>query len=311
MATNLNPGADGTLVNVAYGAAMANAPRDYSKTFEKAAESYGRTMEAQGKMWGNIGKLGAAIGGEMMANANELSAYAAKGSGLDSESAEFIIKELYANKDAQRELFGIGFLQSRETRQKKAELKIEQQELFAEIDLAAESINAGAKAIAAGLFDANLNETEGEMVNAIIKSNLKDKVTDNKNIARLTRDEKTGELMYTMYNVETDPNGVPYDPPRTMTIKEFNKSIATNVDDKGAMQGVFNTLNNTIATDGSKSTDGVYDPQMKQMHLNQLDNMLQTPVDLKRAMRTKFGYSKGARIEPVVCAGGCCSLWCR
>ena len=253
MATNLNPGADATLVNVAYRAAIANAPKDYSQTFEKIARSYGKTMGAQSKMWGNIATLGAVIGSEMIANAEEFANMAAIGAGLNPEDAELLTKEIYGIKD---EIKALGFLDfSRETRQKRAELKIKQQKLFAEIDLAAESINAGAEAVAAGLFDANLNETEGEMVNAIIKSNLKDKVTDNKNIARLTRDEKTGELIYTMYNVETDPNGVAYDPPRTMTIKEFNKSIATNVNDKGAMQGVFNELNNTIATNGSESTN--------------------------------------------------------
>jgi len=291
MATNLNPGADATLVGVAYRAAMADVPGDYSKTFEKAAESYGKTMEAQSKMWGSISALGANIGSEMMANAEEFANMAAIGGGLDSEGAEFVVKELYAVKDAQRELFGIGFLQSRETKQKKAKLKLKQKELFAEIDLAAESINAGAEAVASGSFDANLNETEGEMVNAIIKSNLKDKVTDNKNIARLTRDEKTGELMYTMYNVETDPSGVAYDPPRTMSIKQFNKSIVTNVDDKGAFQKGVTTYNNSIATKGLESQDGVYDPQMKQMDLNYLDETIKTDTDLKRAFRAKIGYT--------------------
>ena len=299
MATNLNPGADGTLVSVAYQAAMANAPRDYSRTFEKAAESYGKTMEAQSKMWGNIGTLGAAIGGEMTANANELSDYAAKGSGLDSEGSQFLVDEIYANKEAQKDLglFG-GALGDRDTRQKRAELKLKQKELFAEIDLTAESINAGAQAVAAGLFDANLNETEADMVNAIIKSNLKDKVTENGNMAKLTRDEKTGELMYTMYK-ENGELAMINGESVTMTIKEFNKSIATNVDDKGAMQGTFSELNNNIATNGSTSTDGVYDPQMKQMHLNQLDNMLQTPTDLKRAMRTKFGYSNTSFFDDI------------
>ena len=57
------------------------------------------------------------------------------------------------------------------------ELKIKQAELFAEIDMAAESINTGAEAVAAGLFDAELATNDGEMINAIIKSNLKDPFT--------------------------------------------------------------------------------------------------------------------------------------
>ncbi len=62
MASKLNPGADATLVGVAYRAAMANTPGDYSDTLERAADSYTKTMEASGKMWKNIATVGAAIG---------------------------------------------------------------------------------------------------------------------------------------------------------------------------------------------------------------------------------------------------------
>ena len=101
MATKLNPGADATLVNVAYRAAMANTPSDYSNTLERAADSYSETMKASAEMWGNVAKVGASIGSDMIANAKEFTDMAALAGGLDSEGAEFIIKELYANKDAQ------------------------------------------------------------------------------------------------------------------------------------------------------------------------------------------------------------------
>ena len=39
MAVNLNPGADATLVQAAYAAAMANVPKDLSGTFEAMAEN--------------------------------------------------------------------------------------------------------------------------------------------------------------------------------------------------------------------------------------------------------------------------------
>jgi len=300
MAINLNPGADATLVNAAYRAASGTAPKDYSRTLERAADSYEKTMQAQTKTLGSIAALGAAIGGEMVANANELSAMAAEGAGLDAEGAKVLIEELYANKDAQKELRGINFLQSRETRQKRQALKLEQRELFANIKTATESIRLGSEAVAAGTFKVlRGNETEAEMVNAIIKSNLKDKATGNKNIARLGRDEKTGELMYTMYNTESDPNGVSYDPPRTMTIRQFNKAITTNVDDKGVMKGKLNTVNGASAKAGNASLNGVYDPEMKQMHLNQLDDIVKTDTDLQRAFGEKFGYSNSSFIEDI------------
>ena len=45
MATNLNPGADATLVAAAYRAAMANVPQDNSKAFTAMAEGYAKGME--------------------------------------------------------------------------------------------------------------------------------------------------------------------------------------------------------------------------------------------------------------------------
>ena len=298
MAINLNPGADATLVNAAYRAAAGTTPKDYSRTLERAADSYEKTMQAQSQTLGSIAALGTAIGGEMVANANELSAMAAEGAGLDAEGAKVLIEELYANKDAQKELRGINFLQSRETRQKRQALKLEQRELFANIKTATESIRLGSEAVAAGTFKVlRGNEAEADMVNAIIKSNLKDKVTNNKNIARLGRDEKTGELMYTMYKADgtlsVSENGEPF----TMTIRQFNKAITTNVDDKGVMKGKLNTINNASAKAGNTSLNGTYHPEMKQMHLNQLDDIVKTDTDLQRAFDEKFGYSNSSFTE--------------
>ena len=45
MATQLNPGADPTLVQAAYAASMANVPQDYSKAFGQMAEGYAKGLE--------------------------------------------------------------------------------------------------------------------------------------------------------------------------------------------------------------------------------------------------------------------------
>ena len=59
---NLNPGADATLVAAATKAAMANVPKDLSKTFDTMAKNYGATMDSIGKAFKgaaqNLGKLG-------------------------------------------------------------------------------------------------------------------------------------------------------------------------------------------------------------------------------------------------------------
>ena len=310
MANNLNPGADATLVGVAYRAAVANAPADYSGTLEKVAEGYEKTMEAQSEMWGNIATLGANIGGEMIANAEERTAYAAKAATLNPDDYQFLVDEMYANKDAQKDLgfFG-GRFGDRETRQERAELKLKQQELFAEIDLAAESIKAGTDIVANGLYDSTLNEDEAEKVNAIIKSGLKDKHTENRNYAKLSRDEKTGELIYTLYDSDTDEptmlNGVP----QTMTIKEFNKSISNNVKDVDNVTGTnMATIENSMANMGVKSKDGVLNDKDKQLALNQLNNMLKTDTDWRRAMRSKWGLSGTSFVEDLSTKGKVSSI---
>ena len=52
--TNLNPGADATLVAAAYRAGMANVPKDLSGTFESLAESYDATMKSLGESFSNV-----------------------------------------------------------------------------------------------------------------------------------------------------------------------------------------------------------------------------------------------------------------
>tara|TARA_B100000902_G_scaffold399536_1_gene470876 strand:+ start:2756 stop:4603 length:1848 start_codon:yes stop_codon:yes gene_type:complete len=300
--TNLNPGADATLVSAAYRSAAGNTPGDYSGALESVALGYEKTMEARSEMWGNIAKLGANIGSEMMANAEELTSYAAKASGLDADAAKFLTDEIYANKDAQKELglFG-GRFGDRETRKERAELKLKQKELFAEIDLAVESINVGADAIANGLYDAelaNLNEGDAEKVNAIIKSNLKDKNTENGNYAKLGRDENTGELMYTLYDSNTNLPTMLNGKPQTMTIKEFNKSITNNVKDTKNVIGTnLGGIINDIVTDAQKGKNGIIDPQVTQMGLNRLDGIIQTDTDLRRAMLSKYGMKNTSFVD--------------
>ena len=58
---NLHPGADATLVNSAYRAAMANVPKDHSQIWQNMATAYQKSMEAVGKAWGDVGTLAAKI----------------------------------------------------------------------------------------------------------------------------------------------------------------------------------------------------------------------------------------------------------
>ena len=67
--TNLNPGADATLVAAATRAAMANVPKDLSGTFEAMSKSYADTMKTIGQVYGEAAKTLGKIGGSLVKEA--------------------------------------------------------------------------------------------------------------------------------------------------------------------------------------------------------------------------------------------------
>ena len=73
---NLNPGADATLVAAATRAAMANVPKDLSRTFEAMSKSYEKTMYTIGASFkqaaANIGKLGAGLVNDALYNQQQI-----------------------------------------------------------------------------------------------------------------------------------------------------------------------------------------------------------------------------------------------
>ena len=304
MAINLNPGADATLVNAAYRAAVSTAPQNYSRTLERAADSYEKTMEAQSQTFGTLAKLGASIGGEMMANAQKNIDQLAKGDTLNPEDTEFFVKQLQTVKDELSELGPLkGMFGNKQTRIDRAKLKAKQKGVFASIDQALLDIKTGNEVIASGAFDDTLlNEKldEKETINAIIKSNQKNKFTENGNEAKLSENEN-GDLMYTLYSnnggLSVNPNGS--SEPVTMTLEKFNKLIANNVKDGGAMKGALNKIADATYKSGITSLSGTYDPEMKQMHLNALDSIINNETDLRRGMGTKFGDSNSSFLEDI------------
>jgi|10_taG_2_1085330.scaffolds.fasta_scaffold08353_4 hypothetical protein len=65
----LNPGADPTLVQAAYAAAMANVPKDLSGTYEALAKSYGDTMKSVSESWSESIKTVANLGAPLIKQA--------------------------------------------------------------------------------------------------------------------------------------------------------------------------------------------------------------------------------------------------
>tara|TARA_R110001606_G_scaffold213028_1_gene360841 strand:- start:24 stop:1667 length:1644 start_codon:yes stop_codon:yes gene_type:complete len=304
MAINLNPGADATLVSAAYRAAVNTAPKDYSRTLQRAADSYEKTMQAQSQTFGTIAKLGASIGVEMMANAQKNIDQLAKGDTLNPEDTEFFVNKLQTVKNELSELGPLkGMFGNKQTRIDRAKLKAKQKGIFASIDQALLNIKTGNEIVASGAFDDTLLDEkldEKETINAIIKSNQKNKFTKNGNEAKLSENEN-GDLMYTLYNnnggLSVNPNGS--NEPVTMTLEKFNELIANNVKDGGAMKGTLDKITDATYKSGITSLSGTYDPEMKQMHLNALDGIINNETDLRRGMGTKFGYSNSSFLEDI------------
>ena len=64
MAINLSGKSDASIIASATRAGLASAPKDYSKIFESVTKGYQATMDAQAKMWDEIGKATITIGKE-------------------------------------------------------------------------------------------------------------------------------------------------------------------------------------------------------------------------------------------------------
>ena len=71
MAIKLTQAADAQIVTAATRAGYGTAPADYSETFQNVVDSYGKSMEASTKMWGEVTKLGTAIGLQIQQQAAE------------------------------------------------------------------------------------------------------------------------------------------------------------------------------------------------------------------------------------------------
>tara|TARA_R110002020_G_scaffold134196_7_gene299297 strand:- start:321 stop:2459 length:2139 start_codon:yes stop_codon:yes gene_type:complete len=77
--TNLNPGADATLVAAATRAAMANVPKDLSRTFESVARGYDTMMQNIGEAYGEIAKETVTLGKSVVQDAIAYDQNATKG----------------------------------------------------------------------------------------------------------------------------------------------------------------------------------------------------------------------------------------
>jgi hypothetical protein len=297
MAIDLNPGADASLVNMAYYAASANAPKDYSKFYKDEADTkaaaYEKTMEASTKMWKDIITAGASIAMEMKANAETYDLMASKATGVGGSEA--VTAKIYEIKDGLKNAKLQGIFGTKEQKIEIARLKAEKERLYNQIQFTEDSVKAAAKVINTDNWDVNLSLYDAEMTNAILASVQTNKMTENNNFAEYGFDEKTGEGMWTLYKTvdgEKIPATLADSKTLSITVKQLNESVKNSQKDGGKMHKDLNDIIQTSASkSGNESVNGKISEQEIQLRTNQLNTLINTRNDLNRAINTKVGLS--------------------
>jgi hypothetical protein len=296
MAIDLNPGADTSLVNMAYYSASANAPKDYSKFYKDEADAkiaaYEKTMEASTKMWKDIATAGAGIAKEMKANAETYDLMASKATGVGGSEA--VTARIYEIKDGLKNAKLQGIFGTKEQKIEIARLKAEKERLYGDIQFTEDSVKAAAKVINTDNWDVNLSLYDAEMTNAILASVQANKKTKNDNFAEFGFDETTGEGMWTLYKtVDGQKTLATLDDSKTLsiTVQQLNESVKNSTKDNGATQEKLNAIVQNAAENGTNSATGEMSDVSLKHYETQLKHMTDTSSNLNRAMNVQFGGS--------------------
>jgi len=291
---SLTPQADSSLISAATKASLASAPGDYSTIFQNVSTVYGNTMQAQADAFSQVAQLSGKLAKEVVQNAQETNSIIAQ-AGLygDYEGINSLVDEIEQNKEEQKKLsvFKIGF-GNKEQRRERLRLKMEQQELFADVEKIGATIGNAAKFIEEGNYDTNISNVHyNELVNAILKLNHKNKVTENKNRA-IFRTNENGVREFALVNNETGEvvkkqDGSDF----TMTLSQFTNHLSENAVDKENLTGKnFNSLDQRFLQLGKQSNSSVMSSNMEGLYLNNVDEIINTKGALARAMNVKHGF---------------------
>ena len=181
-----------------------------------------------------------------------------------------------------------------ETRKRRFELLQKKNDRFSEIDSWGTSLDAAATTAEAGNIDFDLMGIEkGEMFTAIISSNTKNKVTPYGHVAKMSRDTKTDELIYKLYQEDgvTETINEYTGEPVTMSLKEFKSAVANNLKDvDGVYQKAWNDAYLAVEKRGN-TNGGPYNEYEQGIVNNATKTLTDTPDKLRRAMRTTFGHA--------------------
>ena len=272
---NLNPGADATLVNAAYAAAMANVPKDLSRTFETMAESYQKTMAVMGQAWGDVAKIGAGYLKEAAGNFIEGKKYEALGSlyqnaegvnfllnGSDIKNDDGSTTHVNGLDDIKTELwktYSSGNPFSPENRGKRILLEQEKDKLYAQIDDLSAGYSNIADIMASGAYSKDamsIQHGDGRLLAAIGAMRSSRGTAENGDYVQASHN-KNGDIVLNLFDKDgnavltdmSDPNSVQM----STKVGDINKLIVKNVPQS---LNLINELFEGVRTQGAKGPNG-------------------------------------------------------
>ena len=295
--TNLNPGADATLVAAAYRAGMANVPKDLSGTFESLAKSYDATMKSLGESFSNVIEKVGPLAVGMVKNAIKKDSLETKYKGdminrpanfgdegvlsekdweeqnkmtdpssdkgtyqeyLDNVGTKMSIGDLFTNiRDEEISLKGKNDPKSKKRIQ---ELKAEKQQIYNELDFLAKADQTNVNLLKSGMVDEIATGQSNMVLSAAIQQYS-------------TSSGKIQEGPYKGYYVDLGDNA---DKEFTFTLKAPNGDIVTGENIDGTLQtggkkpisvassGVADLFVTKYSQENINGINKVYDPLLKQ-----------------------------------------------
>ena len=248
---NLNPGADATLVNAAYRAAMANVPKDLSGTFEALATNYAQTMQVIGQAWSGVAKIGGKLMGEATNNFIEGRKMEALGSLYQNEDGvKFLldgsdytdpqtgeVTHINGLRDIKQQLWDTWKNDpfSEESRGKRIKLRQDKDRLYAQIDELSIGYGNVADTLASKNYSEgamNSNNGEARLLAAIGAMRSSRGTAENGDYVKAGHD-KYGDLILTLFDKDDNAIKVDASDPTSQNLSirstDLNKMIITKV----------------------------------------------------------------------------------